>query len=93
MENPFKFGTVVDGEYFADRKEEMLKQVFNRFKIEKNQTLDDTFPLYSLRAYDRMDSGTAIGAVKRLLQAGYVIKNDRCEIDDPFFAESIRKRV
>lgn len=46
-----------------------------------------------LRAHDRMAPSTAFSAIKRLLQSGYIIRSDGYEIDDPFFAEWIRKRV
>ena len=48
-----------------------------------------TSPLDSKR---EMPTSTAFSALKRLSKQGYVIKNKKYEIDDPFFARWIFKR-
>ena len=49
-----------------------------------------TSPLDSKR---EMPTSTAFSALKRLFEQGYVIKNKKYEIDDPFFARWIFKRT
>lgn len=48
-----------------------------------------TSPLDSKR---EMPTSTAFSALKRLSKQGYVIKNKKYEIDDPFFARWIFNR-
>ena len=48
-----------------------------------------TSPLDSKR---EMPTSTAFSALKRLSKQGYVIKNGKYEIDDPFFARWIFKQ-
>ena len=83
MENPFKFGTIVEAEYFTDRVKEVAKRT-NRWIL---QRLASGKPLQS----GEYRTSTIYSALKRLQKDGYVIYSDRYELEDPFFRQWIVK--
>ena len=74
----------------VNRKNSWLPDVFNDFfDTDFMPRTSATAPLDSKR---EMPTSTAFSALKRLSKQGYVIKNKKYEIDDPFFARWIFNR-
>ena len=100
-EKSIQIGTVVDGAFFTDREKEsqtigQLLESENHLVLNKTDrhiltilVQSATSPLDSKR---EMPTSTAFSALKRLSKQGYVIKNKKYEIDDPFFARWIFNR-
>ena len=101
-EKSIQIGTVVDGAFFTDREKELqtigqLLESENHLVLNKTDrhiltilVQSATSPLDSKR---EMPTSTAFSALKRLSKQGYVIKNKKYEIDDPFFARWIFNRT
>ena len=77
MENPFKFGTIVEEEYFTDR-------------VQDNYILLGSQESMMTGEYP---TSTLYSALKRLQKEGYVIYADSYELEDPFFKEWILKEM
>ena len=71
MSNPFKYGSIVEGDYFTDRADDMLKAV-QIIESAKNASIP---------------TNTRYSAYKRLLKKGFLIQNkEGYRMEDPFFA-------
>ncbi len=91
MDNPFKFGSLVDTPYFTDRVRELDYIV--QFLRSENHLI-----LISPRRFGK--SSLVKKAVAqtgrpylRLTRKGYIIRSDRYDIEDPFFKKWIHVNV
>ena len=73
MENPFRFGVVVE------------KDCFTKILIELSTK--EVLPLQEITA--ALPTSTVYSGLKRLSVKGYIVNNDKYVLDDPFFKKWI----
>ncbi|MCB0732463.1 MAG: hypothetical protein KDC88_15680 [Ignavibacteriae bacterium] len=85
--NSFKYGTVDDGKYFTNRKDE-IEKFHSILESEKSPLTNGVRNSFMLGA-----TSTVLSALKKLIQKGFVIQIEHAyDIEDPFLKFWILKK-
>ena len=87
MENSFKFGTIVEEEYFTDRVKEVA--FICQFLNSANHLIlifgKSCVVIKAVKQTGEFKTSTIYSALKKLQKDGYVIYTDRFELENPFY--------